>query len=73
MGSFDGAEICDLMGLYCLHILGKMYGKHRIGLNRGDVLSCFEYTSKSQVGRIKEDFMKIFMEILIQGSFAKQT
>ena len=32
MGSFDGAELCELVGLYILHILGEKYGKHKIGL-----------------------------------------
>ena len=27
MGSFDGAEICELVGLYILHVLGAKYGK----------------------------------------------
>ena len=34
MGSFDGAELCELVGLCILHILGEKYGKHRIGLYR---------------------------------------
>ena len=27
MGSFDGAEVCELVGLYILHILSTKYGK----------------------------------------------
>ena len=27
-GSFDVAELCELVGLYILHILGEKYGKH---------------------------------------------
>ena len=30
--SFNDAELCDLLGLYILHILGEKHGKHRIGL-----------------------------------------
>ena len=41
MGSFDGAELCELVGLYILHILGEKYGKHRIDLYRDDRLACF--------------------------------
>ena len=41
MGSFDGAELCKLVGLYILHILGEKYGKHGIGLYRDDGLACF--------------------------------
>ena len=45
MGSFDGAELCELVGLYNLHILGERYRKHRIG--RDDELACFGYTKTS--------------------------
>ena len=62
MGSFDGAELCELVGLYILHILGEKYGKHRIGLYRDDGLACFGYTSGPQADRIRKDFIKIFKE-----------
>ena len=29
MGSFDGAKLCELVGLYVLYILGEKYGKYR--------------------------------------------
>ena len=50
------------MGLFILHILGENYEKHRIGLYRDDGLPCFGYTSRSQAGRIRKDFVKIFRE-----------
>ena len=62
MGSFDGVELCELVGLYILHILGAKYGKHRIGLYRDDGLACFGYTSGPQADRIRKDFIKIFKE-----------
>ena len=62
MGSFDGAALCELVGLYILHILGAKYGKHRIGLYRDDGLACFGYTSGPQADRIRKDFIKIFKE-----------
>ena len=60
--SFDGAELCELVGLYILHILGEKYGKHVIGLNRDDGLACFGNTSGPQADRIRRDFIKIFKE-----------
>ena len=45
IGSFDGAELCELVGLYILHILSEKYGKLRIGLYSYDGLACFGYTS----------------------------
>ena len=62
IGSFDGAELCELVGLYILHILSEKYGKHRIDLYRDDGLACFRYTSGPQADRIRKDFIKIFKE-----------
>ena len=62
MVSFDGTELCKLVGLFILHILGEKYRKHRIGLYRDDVLACFGYTSRPQAGRIRKGFVKIFKE-----------
>ena len=43
MGSFDGVELCELVGLYILHISGEKYEKHRIGLYCDNRLACFGY------------------------------
>ena len=59
MGSFDGAELPELLGLYILHILGEKYGEHRIGLYRDDGLACFRYTSGPQADGINK-FYKDF-------------
>ena len=60
MGSYDGAEICELVGLYILHKLGEKYGKERIGLYRDDGLACFENTSGPEAERIRTTFIKLF-------------
>ena len=65
MESFDGAELCELVGLYILHILGENYGKHRLGLYRHDGLACFAYTSGLQADRIRKDFISIFKKDFI--------
>ena len=62
MGSFDGAELRELVGLYILHIFGKKYGKHRINLNGDEGLYCFAYTNGPQADRIRKDVIKIFKE-----------
>ena len=36
MGSNDGAEICELVGIYILHLIGQKYAKENIGLYRDD-------------------------------------
>ncbi len=39
MGSYDGAEICELVGLFILNKLGQKFGKENIGLYRDDGLA----------------------------------
>ena len=36
MSSYDGAEICELVGLFILNKLGQKFGKENIGLYRDD-------------------------------------
>ena len=36
MGSFDGAEICQIVGLFMLHNLANVVGAHNIGLYRDE-------------------------------------
>ena len=62
MGSFDSTELCELVGLYILHILCGKYGKHRIGLDCDDELACFGYTSGPEADRIRKYFIKLFKE-----------
>ena len=38
MGSFDGAEVCELIGLFLLNNLSEKYGKNNVGLYRDDGL-----------------------------------
>ena len=45
IGSFDAAEICELVGVYILNILGEKYGRERTGLHRDVGLACFENVS----------------------------
>ena len=38
MGSYDGAEICELVGLYMLSFLGKVYWIQNVGLRENSSL-----------------------------------
>ena len=60
MGSYNGAGICELAGLYIPHILEEKYGKDKIGLYRDDGLACFENVNDSQAERIRKEFISIF-------------
>ena len=59
MESFDGAELCELVDLYILHILDEKYGKDRIGLYRDNRLACSGYISEPLADRIRKDFINI--------------
>ena len=62
MGSFDGAEVCELVGLYILNILGDKFGKDNIGLYRDDGLACFHGINGSTADRIRKDIVKLFKD-----------
>ena len=60
MGSFDGAETCELVGCYLLSPLTDKYGKS-IGLYRDDGLAAFNKTPE-EIEKIKKELCKIFRE-----------
>ena len=60
MGSYDGEELCELVGLYLLDLLTKESGKQNIGLYIYDGLSCFENISGPDSEKIKKKLFKIF-------------
>ena len=60
MGSFDGAETCELVGSYLLSKLTPEYGND-IGLYRDDGLAAFNETPK-QMENVKKHICKIFSE-----------
>ena len=62
MGAYDGAEICELVGTYLLHLISEKYPKENIGLYRDDGLAVFKNTSGPENEQIKKDFQKIFKE-----------
>ena len=53
MGSYDGAEVCELVGLFILNTLAQKYNKHDIGLYRDDGLAAFKNISGPKAERIK--------------------
>ena len=60
MGSYDGAEVCELVGLFILNDLCNEYGKDNIGLYRDDGLAIFKHTSGPQAERIRKDITRRF-------------
>ena len=48
MGSYDGAEVCELIGVFMLSVIGNKYNPNNIGLHRDDGLAVFKNTSGPQ-------------------------
>ena len=60
MGSFDGAEICELVGIHILSSLSNKLDKQCTGLYRDDGLVLLRNTSKQKTDRIQKDIIEIF-------------
>ena len=62
MGSFDGAEICELVGLFILSILTKRFGKNCIGLYRDDGLAIIPNANGPKSEKARKDVTKLFKD-----------
>ena len=60
MGSYDGAEVCELIGIFMLSLIGNKYNPNHIVLYRDDGLADFKNTSGPQSEKIKKTFQKMF-------------
>ena len=62
MGSFDRAEICELIGVYMQSILAKIISKNDIGLYRDDGVIVLKNKSGQQTDRTRKKIVKIFKD-----------
>ena len=60
MGSFDGAEVCELIGRFLLDNLSEKYGKNNVGLYRDDGLVLLKNASRPQSERTTKDITREF-------------
>ena len=60
MGCYDGAEVCELVGIYILNKLSNIIDIDSIGLYRDDGLGIFESLSGPQIERKKKNIIKVF-------------
>ena len=60
MGSFDGAEVCELIGLFLLNNLSEKYGKNSVGPYRDDGLVLLRNASRPQSERTRKDITREF-------------
>ena len=62
MGSYDGAEICELVRLYLLNRLSTVIDKSSVSLYRDDGLAAINNTNGPKLDRIKKDIIALFKE-----------
>ena len=63
MGSFDGAEICELVGLYIQSNLENILPKTNFGLYRDDGLILLRNLNGQQMDKKRKAIIKIFKDI----------
>ena len=70
MGAYDGAEVCELVGIFMLNKISEKYYKNDIGLYRDDDLAVFKNISGPESERTKKNFQSLFkkygLEIIIE-------
>ena len=62
MGSFNGAEICELFGLYLLNKLSKLGGNDNVGLFRDDGLAAIKTASGPILDKMRKSIIVLFKE-----------
>ena len=63
MDSYDGGEICELVGLYLLfESLAQLFGKENIGLYGDDGLAVVKNLSGSQTDRLHKRMVQCFKD-----------
>ena len=65
MGAYDRAEICELISIFMLLLLGTKYDSENIGLHRDDGLSIFRNVTGPELEKIKKHIKKIFKEKML--------
>ena len=62
MGSYDRAEVCELVGLFMLNELLKKFDKDNIGLYRDDGLSVFKNHNGHQNDKFQKELIDLFKQ-----------
>ena len=61
MGSNDGAETCEIVGLFLFHSSREKFNKDDIGLYRDDGLAYFKNNNGHQNDKIRKELIKILI------------
>ena len=63
MGSFDEAEICELVGLYIQSKLEKILPKLNFGLYRDDGLALLRNLNGQETDKVRKNIIRVFKDI----------
>ena len=63
MGSYDGAEVCQLVGLCLLGKLAPLIGIKNVGLDRNDSLVVIHQANGPKMDRIGKDIIALFRSV----------
>ena len=60
MGAYDGAEVCELVGLFLLNSLANKFDKKCVGLYRDDGLAVFRNINGHHADKTRKEFYLLF-------------
>ena len=60
MGSYDGAELCEMIGIYIQSLLESTLEKDLMGLYRDNRLIIIRNTNSQQADKIQKKIISIF-------------
>ena len=62
MGSFDGAEVCELVELYFPNKIKSLLGSYNVGLYRDDGLAIIQKANDPKVDRLRKAIISLFKD-----------
>ena len=65
MGSYDGVEVCELVGLCLLNKLAPLIGTKNVGLYRDDGLPVIHQANGPKMNRIRKDIIALILNLYI--------
>ena len=68
MGAYDGAEVCELIGIYMLYLIGKKFDLKNIVLYRHDGLAVLKNVSGPASEKLKKHLQYLFKQKGLQIS-----
>ena len=63
MGSYDGAEVCELVGIYLLSLLANIIDKNNSDLYRDNGLIFLRNVNGQKMDRVRKNVIKIFNKV----------